>query len=385
MDPIPFRITTNNHRTFQVNQVSYYSDSCDLFLFKWSREDIKMNKLKYLFLNEGRVEKSQQVFSVSHPMGFDYSFSLGNVSSLREFNRYGSIVQTTTPISSGSSGSPLLSRQGEVIGVNTFSYIDGQNLNFSIRLNKSTIERLIISEGQSLPDLLFDLSHSLEIGEQVWMNTNLSVNHFRNGDIIAQEKTSKEWVLACKEGRPVWAFPKAIEQENLAFLEDIEDVASASNTDYGKLYNFHAVFNERGLPPEGWEIPTVYDWDKLINQIGGWKYQSTKSMKNSTEWEYFEIQSNSFKTERDNTNESGLSILPSGNLTSEGLTDGIGRHRIFWSLTDCINTNFQYGIGFNSLTFIYDINTNKFAKSPQIALDSIYKMRGAPVRCIRKR
>ncbi len=377
-------ITTNNHRSFQVTQVSYYSDSSDLFLFKWSFENINLNELRYLALEEWIIEKGQSVFAVSHPKGFDYSFSSGSVASVREFEVYGNVVQTTTPISAGSSGSPLLSTRGKAIGVNTFSYVDGQSLNFAVRLDNSTIQRLTYCEHRNLSDLLFDLAHSLRIGDQVWMDVNLNVSHFRNGDVIPEAKTSQEWFLACKEGRPVWASPKFIEQGTIAFPGKIEETISVSNKTYGKLYNWYAVTDKRGLAPEGWSIPTIYDWGDLIQQIGGLRYQSAKRLKSDTGWEYFNIRSNSFRVEDDNTNESGFTALPSGDLSSEGLTTGIGRHTIFWSLTESQNANFHYGVRLNSFTIIYDLRADRLTKSPQIALDSIYKMYGASLRCLKE-
>lgn len=378
-------ITTNNHRSFQVTDVSYYSESSDLFLFQWSFENIDINDLRYLELEVGVIEKGQSVFAVSHPKGFDYSFSSGNVASIRDFDVYGTVVQTTTPISAGSSGSPLLSSRGKAIGVNTFSYVDGQSLNFAVRLDHSTIQGLTYCQDRSLSDLLFDLGHSIRIGEQVWMDVNLNVSHFRNGDIIPEAKTSEEWYLAGKEGRPVWAYPRSIGQDDvIRFLEKLEGANIASNKNYGKLYNWFAVSDERGLAPEGWKIPSAYDWDDLINHLGGWRYATSKALKSTTDWEYYDIRSNSYRGISDDTNESGFSALPSGSIDAEGRTDGIGRHTEFWSTTEsdkgaklryCISLNIQ------SLTLN---EKGDLARSPQIDLVNRYIMDGHPVRCLKE-
>lgn len=378
-------ITTNNHRSFQVTEVSYYSESSDLFLFKWSFENINVNELRHLALEEGVIEKGQSVFAVSHPKGFDYSFSSGSVASVREFDVYGSVVQTTTPISAGSSGSPLLSSRGKVIGVNTFSYVDGQSLNFAIRLDNSTIRELAYCEDRSLSDLLFDLAHSIKIGDQVWMDVNLNVSHFRNGDPIPEAKTSEEWSLAGKEGRPVWAYPRSIDQEGgLRFLEKLEGTNSVSNKIYGKLYNWHALSDERGLAPEGWKIPSAYDWDDLINHLGGWRYATSKTLKNPTEWEYYDIRSNSYRGISDDTNESGFSALPVGSISSEGLTDGIGRHTEFWTTTESNKgAKLRYCISLNIQSITLN-DKGELARSPQIDLVNRYIMDGHSVRCLKE-
>lgn len=378
-------ITTNNHKSFQVTQASYYSDSSDLFLFRWSLENIDLNKLRYLSLEDGVIEKSQPVFSVSHPKGFDYSFSSGSVASVREFEVFGNVVQTTTPISAGSSGSPLLSRQGKVIGVNTFSYVDGQNLNFAVRLDNSTMQRLVYCEHGNLSDLLFDLAHSLRIGDQVWMDVNLNVSHFRNGDIIPEAKTSEEWSLAGKEGRAVWASPRSIEQkDNIRWSKKLEETTSVSNKDYGKLYNWYALSDERGLAPEGWQIPSAYDWDDLIRQLGGWRYATSKAMKSKTDWEYYDIRSGSYSGISDDTNESGFSALPSGNIGSDGLTTGIGRYTEFWSFTESKSAKLRYCISLDIQSITLD-DKGELMKSPQIDLVHRYIMDGHSVRCIKEK
>jgi tetratricopeptide (TPR) repeat protein len=64
------------------------------------------------------------------------SVSDGIVSSVRKIFDYDKIIQITAPISPGSSGSPVLNMKGEVVGIATFQFIEGQNLNFAIPSEK---------------------------------------------------------------------------------------------------------------------------------------------------------------------------------------------------------------------------------------------------------
>jgi len=73
----------------------------------------------------------QRVFALGAPHGLELTFSEGMISSLRlEGKDY--IIQTSAPISPGSSGGALLSREGQLIGITTLQHATGQNLNFAV-------------------------------------------------------------------------------------------------------------------------------------------------------------------------------------------------------------------------------------------------------------
>lgn len=96
-------------------------------------------------------------------------------------------------------------------------------------------------------------SGTVKIGEQIWMIRNLDVEQFRNGDRIPEVKSDEEWDKAGKEGKPAWCH----------FRNKADN-----GKKYGKLYNFHAVSDPRGLAPKGWQVPTEAEWDSLVSQYG---------------------------------------------------------------------------------------------------------------------
>ena len=77
------------------------------------------------------VRTGQKVFAIGAPQGLDLTISEGIVSSLRE-TKLGTILQTTAPISPGSSGGGLFNISGQLIGITTFQLRSGQNLNFAV-------------------------------------------------------------------------------------------------------------------------------------------------------------------------------------------------------------------------------------------------------------
>ena len=81
--------------------------------------------------NSESIQVGETVYAVGNPQGLEGTFSQGIVSSIREVGA-DKLLQITAPISPGSSGGPVLSGKGEVIGVSVATFRGGQNLNFAI-------------------------------------------------------------------------------------------------------------------------------------------------------------------------------------------------------------------------------------------------------------
>jgi len=75
---------------------------------------------------------AERILVVGSPMGLEQTVSEGIVSGFREIPNVGRILQISAPISSGSSGSPVVNMKGKVIGVASFYLTKGQNLNFAV-------------------------------------------------------------------------------------------------------------------------------------------------------------------------------------------------------------------------------------------------------------
>jgi len=132
----------------------------------------------------------------------------------------------------------------------------------------------------------YESSPSVKIGEQVWMTKNLDVSTFANGDLIPEAKTREEWNLASDNHLAAWCYYN-------------NDTVIGSK--YGKLYNWYAVADRRGLAPKGWHIPSDTEWKKLFDNLGGIR-KAGNELKSSSLW-----------SRRGNgNNSSGFTGLPGG-------------------------------------------------------------------------
>jgi tetratricopeptide (TPR) repeat protein len=112
--------------------------------------DIPRERIKRIKVNRALPSIAEKVLVVGSPMGLEHTVSEGIVSSIRKIPSIGNFFQMSAPISQGSSGSPVVNVKGQVIGVATFQFLQGQNLNFavageSVRRLKPTGPALAIS------------------------------------------------------------------------------------------------------------------------------------------------------------------------------------------------------------------------------------------------
>ena len=254
--------------------------------------------------------------------------------------------------------------------------------------------KLIILYTVSLLYSILINAQDVKIGDQVWMSKNLDVSTFRNGDIIKEAKSIEEWTTARSEHLPMWCY--------------YEFNKEYGNT-YGKLYNWYAVNDSRGLAPRGYHIPSDSEWSILIKTLGNEEIAGNK-LKSKNGWRSFN------KTEKvicnncmnwsdslkkhdtcrfclrsfftlqdkipieilsgDGNNISGFNALPGGyllynnqNTSSQYSFKYIGSYGKWWTLTDFITIFvWSYGLSF------YD---TKISRVPTL------KYLGHSVRCIK--
>ena len=93
--------------------------------------------------SSNEIKMGEKVFAIGNPMGLDWTYTEGVVSSFRnkEIGKYEiSVIQIQTPLNHGNSGGGLYSEKGRLVGINTWIYEKAQTegLNFSIAIDELT-------------------------------------------------------------------------------------------------------------------------------------------------------------------------------------------------------------------------------------------------------
>lgn len=174
---------------------------------------------------------------------------------------------------------------------------------------------------------------SIRIGDQVWMVENLNTSTFRNGEAIPHATTAEEWARAGRDKEPAWCYYESKRENGVR---------------YGRLYNWYAVTDPRGVAPEGWHVATDAEWRQTTDYLGGEDAAGTK-MKNTTGW----------VGKANGTNESGFSGLPGGSRDLYGKFD-YGEHAAYWwTSTESDDELAWYRVIDQSPHYVYRTNYSK--------------------------
>jgi VWFA-related protein len=145
----------------------------------------------------------------------------------------------------------------------------------------------------------------VELCGKIWMGCNLDVEYYRNGDSIPHVTDPDEWANLTTGA---WCY---------------YDNDPANGEIYGKLFNFYAVKDPRGLAPEGWHVPSDEEWEELEMCLGmdqdevrhsDWRgtNEGSKLAGNENLWKNGDLRSNP------EFGSSGFNALPCGYRTTEG-------------------------------------------------------------------
>lgn len=199
----------------------------------------------------------------------------------------------------------------------------------------------------TIMDLDGNSYRTIIIGNKEWMAENLKTTKYQNGDLIPSISVNIEWQNSSNTLQGGWCFYNNNPQNDCP---------------YGKLYNWYAVSDPRGICPVGWHIPSDIEWTQLIDTLGGLSIAGGKMKSVGTQfWNAPNIGA---------TNESGFSGLPARYRNIDGTFGNVSFYGcLWWSSTEITNTDVWARNIYNS-----GIDVNRL---------SFYKSYGISVRCVR--
>ena len=159
----------------------------------------------------------------------------------------------------------------------------------------------------------------VQIGKQIWTTKNLNVSRYRNGDPIPQVTDPTQWYNL---NTGAWCY--------YAHQTDLGAV-------YGKLYNWYAVNDSRGLAPVGYHLPSDAEWSILTDYLGGENIAGV-ALKATTGWQSYFTEVNNFF---------GFTALPGGFCVDGQHFGFIQEYGFWWSSTSDFQNGWKRVLFFN--------------------------------------
>jgi uncharacterized protein (TIGR02145 family) len=182
---------------------------------------------------------------------------------------------------------------------------------------------LVFSQANSagqVTDIDGNVYNTVKIGNQVWLKENLKVTKYNNGDPIQLVTDVSAWT--------------ALTGAAYCNYNNVESIAQ----EYGRMYNYYTVVDERKLCPSGTHVPNDKDWEVLSDYLGGMKVAGGKMKEPGTKhWRSPNVMTID-TTNGDFTEvspyESGFCALPAGRQYHDCYTF-LGQYTQMWSVTQC--------------------------------------------------
>jgi len=306
------------------------------FIFDTGASDVSISATEALFMLKNGYLNSSDIVGTQNYIDATGKVTEGTKILIRNLEFSGLILTNVEASVVNSLNAPLL------LGQSALSKLGKILLDYS----NNTLTVLNGMENPTQVNKKSSLLEPVRIGTQIWSQNNLDVEYFRNGDVVPQAKSNEEWEAAGQNGKPAWCYyPSAPTDYGI----------------YGKLYNWYAIIDYRGLAPSGWHIPNDEEWRVLSTYLGGNLEAGGKlKEKGFSHW----LSPNSGAI-----NYGNFTGLPGGSRGEMGSFQGIGHIGYWWSITDRDTENASY--------YALYFNTTKFGFYYH------HKRQGFSVRCIK--
>jgi uncharacterized protein (TIGR02145 family) len=181
----------------------------------------------------------------------------------------------------------------------------------------------------TVTDIDGNVYETVQIGEQLWMAENLKVTHYQNNDEIPYIYNDPQYGAY------------------INYSNNADNVAV-----YGRLYNWFAVNDERGLCPDNWHVPSDDEFKSLEMYLGMSESEANgEGLRGTDEGAKLKEEGNEHWNSPNTgaTNETGFTALPGGNRRYETYTNQeifccLNRYGFFWSSSEVYTVNAWYRV-----------------------------------------
>lgn len=154
------KLTTSDKKEFEIKRILGYDPTLDIAILELDLEHASLDICT-------EVSGGEEIYTIGSPLGLNNTMTKGMVSTASRVLDKVEYIQIDAPISHGNSGGPLVNVYGEVLGINTMGYTDGQNLNFAVSIKElqkvDTSKPVTISEFHKLYDQITQIALSLNL------------------------------------------------------------------------------------------------------------------------------------------------------------------------------------------------------------------------------
>ena len=226
----------------------------------------------------------------------------------------------------------------------------------------------ILYDGYSYP--------TVSIGDQCWFAENLRTTRYSNGADIAFTGSncfpmSQLWQNTYSQARTLYGEYGEMMGAPCTPCSETSPVINAcdplqSLPEYGRLYNWYAVTDSRGLCPSGWVVPNNAQWNELGEFVSDQGSQVGQALKSQSGWADY-VNSDGVAADGNGSDQFGFGALPGGVRAENGNFSGAGSNGQWWSRTP-----------FGFFAYRYRITSGGSGMSSTI----VDWRRGSSVRCV---
>ena len=187
---------------------------------------------------------------------------------------------------------------------------------------------------------------TVQIGEQCWFAENLRAENYKNGDAIPSNLSDSEWSTTTSGAVAVYG-------EGSSTCNDLSPDGDAcdeswSLDEYGRLYNWYAVDDARGLCPSGWHVPTDENWMTMEMALGMSEAEANDVQYRGTDQGAQMKTTYGWNAGGNGTNSSGFSGLPGSYRYPLGYFHNAGKNGYWWSSSPYSSYAWDRSLGYGN-------------------------------------